>query len=296
MSAARKVRSPALRGFTLVELLVVIGIIALLIAILLPALGRAREQSRTVACLSNLRQIGQAAQLYASQNHGYTVPGYADFSAKTTNGVYLDAENFATTLVNTKCLTAPPVLNLTDRPSNQSSVFFCPSGMDDQVSIRLQVGGSVPFPKDRKDGLAQEPWRVKSASTGIIIDSWYGVNGTHDGYNAHPMPCRRLPDDGNPSHSDFTLPKLSQIPRNAQMVFVFDGTYLNLWYEADRISARHNNRTASNLLFFDGHAVTVPTVSLPGGMGPNTQGASIFDNRAQLQNFPEFRWRLDQDF
>jgi prepilin-type N-terminal cleavage/methylation domain-containing protein/prepilin-type processing-associated H-X9-DG protein len=290
-----RVRQP--RGFTLVELLVVIGIIAVLIAILLPALGRAREQSRTVACLSNLRQIGQAAQLYAAQNQGYTVPGYTDFSAKTSNGVYLDAENFATTLVNTQCLVAPPVKNLTDRPSNQSSVFYCPSGMDDQVAVHLQPGQSTPLPKDRKAALAQEPWRVKSASSGIILDSWYGINAVRDGYAAHPHPCRRLPDDGSAtSRTDYTLTKLSQIPRNAQMVFIFDGTFLNLYYEADRISARHNNRTATNLLFFDGHALTVPTTSLPGGMGPNTQGASIFNSKAALQNFPEFRWRLDQDY
>lgn len=58
------------RGFTLVELLVVIGIISLLISILLPSLARARESAVSVACLSNLRQMGIAINMYTNENQG----------------------------------------------------------------------------------------------------------------------------------------------------------------------------------------------------------------------------------
>ena len=66
----RNVREGRGAGFTLVELLVVIGIIALLISILLPALNKAREQAKRTACLSNLRSLAQLAHVYAAENRG----------------------------------------------------------------------------------------------------------------------------------------------------------------------------------------------------------------------------------
>ena len=61
-------------GFTLIELLVVVSIIALLVSILLPALGRARTQVKSVVCLTNVRNTALSTQVYASDNDGY-LPG-----------------------------------------------------------------------------------------------------------------------------------------------------------------------------------------------------------------------------
>jgi prepilin-type N-terminal cleavage/methylation domain-containing protein/prepilin-type processing-associated H-X9-DG protein len=62
------------RGFSLIELLVVIGIIALLLGLLLPALRRARQQANAIACRSNLHQIGQLLMIYANNNGGWIYP------------------------------------------------------------------------------------------------------------------------------------------------------------------------------------------------------------------------------
>ena len=69
----------AKRAFTLVELLVVLGIIAVLTAILLPALSGAREAAKQTACASNLRQLATASLTYATENQGFWPPAHFDF-------------------------------------------------------------------------------------------------------------------------------------------------------------------------------------------------------------------------
>jgi prepilin-type N-terminal cleavage/methylation domain-containing protein len=114
-----KVRSkPSRAAFTLVELLVVIGIIALLIGILLPTLAKAREQSNRTACLSNLQTLGRAMFLYAESNNGW-LP-----NCNPKSVFYSDAGA-------TKAL-----LSLNDNFVKSPAVFHCASDRD-PIPLRI---------------------------------------------------------------------------------------------------------------------------------------------------------------
>ena len=128
--------APTPPAFTLVELLVVLSIISMLMAILLPSLGAARERGRRAVCMANLHSFGQALTLYATENQDRLIPGDSPISwavwGKPTDA--LEGENTDGRQVNLGHLLKAGILPM---PTSKETILFCPS-------TRLTYGFTPP--------------------------------------------------------------------------------------------------------------------------------------------------------
>jgi prepilin-type processing-associated H-X9-DG protein/prepilin-type N-terminal cleavage/methylation domain-containing protein len=128
------------RAFSLVELLVVIGIIAVLIALLMPMLANARVAARTVACQSNMRQLGQALMMYANLNNGWLIPVREEPSA--VGGVV----GFGTLLPPSErwpvkvFKITPPANEAAADPFDQDPAAYCPPVLTCPADERPAMG------------------------------------------------------------------------------------------------------------------------------------------------------------
>ena len=229
-------------GFTLVELLVVIGIIALLISILLPALSRAREQAKRVQCLSNLRQLGMAVLIYCNEHHDLMPAGAEGPPQILWDWIYWDP---TTAPYNdfTQGTLAPylQIARGTGDNSNGASIFKCPSDLPEWHLVNPLAG--------------RPPYKYSYSINAYACDNGraYDLMG------------------GNTAHANF---KITFVHKAAQKIMfideseatINDGLWVPEAFDYDQLSDRHwhrhaneldNDGTMGNVCFFDGHATQV---------------------------------------
>jgi prepilin-type N-terminal cleavage/methylation domain-containing protein len=162
------------RAFTLIELLVVIAILAVLAGLLLPVLGRGKRSARTVACLSNLRQIGLALELYV-QDSEHRLPVCAQLPSVNSN--------------------LPPITAVLAPYLESKPIFQCPADRQffpvEQTSYEWnQFLNGASY--DRPEDWSSNTWAIVEIifggrlNTPIIGDAaaFHGAEGRYTGKNA----------------------------------------------------------------------------------------------------------------
>ena len=169
-------RRPRHGAFTLVELLVVIGIIAILIGLLLPTLRRARESAKRAQCLANLHQVGVYLQLYQNQYRGQ-VPVYVmGHSARL--GHFLYAGNVGAVPLNDFAglgLLVPANIVPDDPASAQGRAFYCPTAAD------FVPQNDFNYTDDGGNAALDNPWigqpGLTTRSTYTLRPEYYSSDG-----------------------------------------------------------------------------------------------------------------------
>ena len=204
------------QGFTLVELLVVIGIIAVLIGTLLPALSRARSAARVTVCLSNMRQIGIGINMYASQNKG-VMPLIQERQSNVTQA-QSPKDTSGNYTLETQGRGRQWAGLLRDVCKIPFNLFKCPA--DVRIAQPDPLGFMVPFPGTEANQLDDPKFM-------------FSYSALYVGYsagNTDPTKSRRLPwsttkvQPPSGQHDDLVgaMP-IARVRHPSDMVMVWDG-------------------------------------------------------------------------
>jgi prepilin-type N-terminal cleavage/methylation domain-containing protein/prepilin-type processing-associated H-X9-DG protein len=243
-------------GFTLVELLVVIGIIALLIAILLPALGKARAQSLQVACASNLRQMGIAMTLYT--NEWKYLPGCQAFNGSGPFAIW-------PTRLRNAMRSAPssPGVSGSVSAGGIEKAFWCPAN---QEGFQWQLKYSAPggaYAGAGESGYSYDQGELLLNVFNVPFSYGYNDWGAVQSVNGHGQ--GQMTVDEQLGLGGDILPgglihevKASRVKSASEMIAIADNTTDGSWdYNIDPNTPSEwpgkIHRNGSNVLFMDGH-------------------------------------------
>jgi len=276
-------------GFTLVELLVVIGIIAVLISVLLPALSKARRSAATVQCSSNMRQIAVAMLGDITDNKGVFPPSAAPpVPGVFPNGWWWPNELVRRKYINTQGVSvySQPNSSTNNKKYNRNNVFRCPEGIDEEDGT---IAGDYPTASGNNCySLSND---TQCAQEGLGVPSWYMINSrTSLGSTGTPIGAMQLPKGKQAApftwwNSSTTADLLKDpglqrhvryVRRSSELIMIVEASNPNFYDQTAstsqpslfmrRLGARHGKRTAdgrnayTNFAFFDGHVGLYPSL------------------------------------